>query len=206
MRLLLITFLATSLFTHVAVSQAASTGDECAVYNALMKSTYRDERVEFPTDSYYVIYRQTKIEDDLHLDVAKNHRDLAASFIAANKYPASLTSNLDFAKYYLVEEQEINEYFEKAQAEIKAIEAEAKAQNAGVIILPTNYWRLFHQKYPNAYGLYSLSRVGFSRNKEYALVQIVRDSALTGYSRTYLLRKVKGTWEPITWSGSSSIS
>lgn len=206
MKILRILLLIALFSPDIGFAQAVITHDEYVVYDALLRLIYREERKEYQNVSYYVIYRSTKTDEYLYLEDAKRYRGLATDFLTKNKIPATLENKLFFGKYYLVDQKEIDDFFEKARAEIQSFEEEARNRNAILRIISANYWRPFYEKYPEAYGLYSLSRVGFTKNKEYAVVQIIRESSLTGYSRTYVLRKVERGWRIVTWSGSSSIS
>jgi hypothetical protein len=187
-------------------AQSLKPSEEYAVYNAVLKSIYEDEIKYYPNHRYYVIYQQTKTDEDLKLGLAERYPGLIEDFMAKNKQSTALESKLVFAKYFFVDDLEIKKYFDTEQQEIKAAEAEAEKRNVVRVTISADYWRPFYEKYPKAFGLYRLSRVGFANNKRYAAVQVIRNSSLTGFSRTYLIRKIGTRWNPERWSGTSSIS
>lgn len=56
-------------------------------------------------------------------------------------------------------------------------------------------WRDFYERYPGAQGIISLSRVGFNRAKDEALVYVINQADLTGGSAVfYVLAKRRGVW------------
>lgn len=56
-------------------------------------------------------------------------------------------------------------------------------------------WQPFYKKYRNSRGYYSLSRVGFGKDKKYALVYINMDGEGRRDLRFYVLNKVNDKWE-----------
>jgi hypothetical protein len=59
-------------------------------------------------------------------------------------------------------------------------------------------WDAFYQRYPNAQGIMSLSRVGFNAAMDQALVYVGNQSNyLAGAGVYYLLAKEDGTWQVV---------
>ena len=57
-------------------------------------------------------------------------------------------------------------------------------------------WREFYEKYPGAQGIMSLSRVGFNKAKNEALVYVIKQQQLLGGSACfYVLVKQQGVWK-----------
>ena len=206
MQLPFIVALSILVLSVTVTSKTPIAPDEYAIYTTLLGTVFKEEKESYRNISYPVIYSLTGTDENLHLDEGRRYRGLASDFLAKNKTSASLEQKLPLKRYFLVEQKEIDDLFTKAREEIKAIEEQAKSQNAVVTIISANYWSPFYEKYPEAYGLFRLSRVGFTKNKEFAAAQIIQETSLTGFSRTFILRKLRKGWRIISWQGSSSIS
>ena len=98
---------------------------------------------------------------------------------------------------------EIDDINEKARVEFEKQYAIDKL-NPSIANPGGSSWAMFYQKYPEASGYYNLSRVGFSG--QFAMVQVKVDLGWNGFSRTYILRRVKSKWRIVTFSGSELIS
>ncbi|MGD0613208.1 MAG: hypothetical protein ABSB41_17050 [Anaerolineales bacterium] len=56
-------------------------------------------------------------------------------------------------------------------------------------------WQVFYERFPDAPGIFSLSRVGFNAHFDQALVYLgIQSQYLNGSGHYFLLEKVKGTW------------
>jgi hypothetical protein len=190
---------------NTANGQQAQSYDEYAVYNTVMREILNEDKDDESNRAYPVLLLQTKI-DDVYLDHAKPYRGLLRSFHTANAQSMTLDERLTFGKHFLIDEADLIRYLEQARREIDKMQEEAKTQNVLMMPTPTSYWRPFYEKYPDAIGLYTLSRVGFTTNHEYALVVVSQDAAFTGYTRAYVLRKFKSGWKSIRQHGSQWIS
>jgi hypothetical protein len=111
--------------------------------------------------------------------------------------------NLPIPQYHPVDESEVRRLFAEGETLYKRAVANRKPNE---FILGTEYWIPFYRKYPEAVGLHKLSRVGFNREKTLALVNATFESNLVGFSRMYVLKRAKGTWVILEYSGEESIS
>lgn len=152
---------------------------------------------------------ETKVDSELDLPSSRKHKNLVKDFnrknstlgIVEKKFPQGAYSET----YYLVSQTEVDELLEKGRIELEKRRAERKLNSSAIYAeLPTETWMPFYQKYPESSGLHILSRVGFSG--QFALVQVKGDHGWNGFSRTYVLKRIKGKWEIITFSGSEWIS
>lgn len=58
-----------------------------------------------------------------------------------------------------------------------------------------NGWKSFYEKYPNAHGFVTFSRVGFNKNKTQAFLQVSTSSGCRGSDTCfYILEKNNGEW------------
>jgi hypothetical protein len=187
------------------LGQTKVTREEYAVYASVLKVIYKDNRQTYSNKSHFVILEKTKVDPELDLPSGKRYKDLVESYKRNN-----LTSGLIEKKfsvgaysqtYYLVTQNDIDELFEKGEIEFRK-RYEIDKLNRSILNPGGTTWTFFYDKYPEASGYYSLSRVGF--NKTLAMVQVKREDIYSGFSRTYILKKVKGKWKIVTFSGTES--
>ena len=56
-------------------------------------------------------------------------------------------------------------------------------------------WDVFYNRYPDAPGIITFSRVGFNKTMEQALVYLgIQSNWLAGFGNFYLLEKINGSW------------
>jgi len=171
-----------------------------------MQEIVNEDRDDESHRSYPVLLRQAKVDDDIYLDHARRYRDLARNFRLINSQPMIFDERLNFGRHFLIDEAELNEGRYRPRMEFKEMQREAETRNVTLMETPTNSWRYFYEKYPDAIALYTLSRVGFTKNREYALVVVSQDAAFTGYTRAYIFRRFKSGWKTIKWQGGNWIS
>jgi hypothetical protein len=185
-------------------AQTKLTQEEYAVYESVLKVIYEKNRETYSNKSEFVILDETKVDLELKLPPSKNYRNLIKDFTQKNSTPGILEKRLPSGeyseKYYLVSRTEVDELLEKGRIELEKRRAEAKLNSSSTYYFPVGEWLPFFQKYPESSGLHILSRVGFSG--QFALVQVKGNHGWNGFSRNYILKKVKGEWSIITILGS----
>lgn len=177
-------FLVSSLVFAIPVSlvyglpfQSQVSPNEYAVYSALIKSRYGDHARLFVISDRTVA---KSAEADRYLRfVSKRLRLpklLVNNYLTGNLSPQPLEKRFELrAPYVLFSGREREEIF--------------TGQNL------VEQWRAFHIKYPGSPGLISLSRVGFSRNGNLALVYMGKSCGpLCGDGTFYLLARRNGAW------------
>jgi hypothetical protein len=188
-------------------AQTKLTQKEYAVYASVLKVIYKENRETYSNKSEFVILDETKVDPELELPSGRKYKKLVENFkqknstsgIVEKKFPRGACSK----NYYLVSQAEIDDINEKARIEYEKRYAVEKL-NPSIANPGGSTWTLFYQKYPEASGYYSLSTVGFSR--QFAIIQVKGDLGWNGFSRTYILKRVKGNWKIVTFSGSEWIS
>ena len=188
-------------------AQTKLTREEYAVYASVLKVIYKHNRETYSNKSEFVIVNETKVDADLELPSERKYRNLVRDFnrknltsgIVEKKFPRGAYSET----YYLVSQTEIDDINKEARIEFEKQYAIDKL-NPSIANPGGNSWATFYQKYPEASGYYNLSRVGFSGRV--AIVRVKGDLGWNGFSRTYILKKVKSKWRIITFSGSVSVS
>lgn len=151
---------------------------EYAVYSALIKSQYSDHARLFVI-SDYTTSRSAEANQYLIRFVSKRlrlPRLLINNYLARNLSPQSLEKRFELGvPYVLFSGQESEEIFRGQDLD--------------------EQWKAFHAKYPGSPGVINLSRAGFSRNGNLALVYMGKTCGpLCGEGTFYLLARRNGVW------------
>lgn len=191
------------LFFNITLpAQTKLTQEEYAVYASVLKEIYEENREAYSNKSHFVILENTKAEAESSFDSNRKYRNLVKDFKRKNLTSGIIEKKLpagDYSEtYYLVSQAEIDELFEKGRIEYDRRYAEKKLNKSDFGMGDTK-WSAFYEKYPEASGYYSLSRVGF--NGRFAMVQVTRRDIYSGFSRTYILGKIKGRWQSVAAGG-----
>lgn len=106
-------------------------------------------------------------------------------------------------KYNLITKNEIDQLAAEGKKELFETIEKCKCvfTGAGAAI-----WQPFFRKYRNSSGYYSFSRVGFSRDKQFAAVFVKTESGDQGDSTFYVLRKTENKWKAFKYFGSSWVN
>lgn len=191
-------------------AQTKLTQEEYAVYASVLKIIYKENRETYSNKSEFVFINETKVDPELELPSGRKYRNLVKDFNRKNSIPGTIEKKFPreaySETYYLVSQDEVNELLEEGRIEAEKRRAERKLKNPNVnyIETGTETWITFYQKYPESSGVHILSRVGFSG--QFAMVQVKGERSWNGFTRNYILKKVKGKWKIITSSGSEWIS
>lgn len=158
---------------------------------------------------YNTLIDHKYIREDVHL-VVINDRTLADRIGYEQ-----LSSTLEFVDHQLsISEQNLlNDFLVKNQQSwvledqfnIKVKHALVSEEEKSRFSQSRDFWNAFDEKYPNAQGILSLSRVGFNHTKDRALVYIGnKGSASTGAGYYVLLVKDGSKWiikdETMAWA------
>lgn len=152
--------------------------EEQAVFAALLQQKYGSTnslvlRDTTATDAEGVSNTETVLQY-----VLKNTHGLEAdtldNFRVRNVTATLLSNDMNLgAGYVLLHQSDLNQIF---------------AQNQ-------DGWQVFYERFPDAPGILSLSRVGFNAHFDQALVYLgIQSQWLNGSGHYFLLEKVKGIW------------
>jgi hypothetical protein len=170
------------------------------------------EIIEVSEPEEYMIYsaliNQKYIRNDVRLIVISDRT--FAHTVGTNSLDKTLEfiskklniSEQDLLKDFLMKNQQ--SYKLKAQFDIKVKYVLVNEEEKSQLSQSGNFWSAFDEKYPNAQGILSLSRVGFNHAMSRALVYIGNNgSASTGAGYYVLLVKSDGKWviqvETMAW-------
>jgi hypothetical protein len=208
-KIVFLIFLIPFCFFNVS-SQKKLTQAEYAVYASVLKTIYKENRKTYSNKSEFVFLNETKLDPELDLPSERKYKNLVKDFNRKKKAPGIIEKNFPrgaySANYYLVSQAEVDELLEKGRIDLERRRAEAKESSTPNerIIIGGNYWTSFFQKYPQSSGLHILSRVGF--NGQFAMVQVQGNHGWVGFSRVYILKRMKGKWKIISSSGNEWIT
>ncbi|MGI8494094.1 MAG: hypothetical protein ACR2L1_02115 [Pyrinomonadaceae bacterium] len=191
------------------LAQTKLTQEEYAVYASVLKVIYEHNRKTYSNKSEFVFINETKVDSELELPASKRYKNLISDFNRRNLTSAIIEKKFSRGAYsetyYLTTQAEVDELFKKGRIEAEKRRVEAELNSSGRYLgSPTASCMLFYQKYPESSGHYNLSRVGFSG--QFAMIQVKGDLCWNGFSRNYILKKIKGKWKIITFDGSEWIS
>lgn len=207
MRKLVLTIVFAITCASVVVGQAKLTSKDYAVYAHVLREIYKHNRETYSNKSEFVIVDKTRTDPELEMPSERRYRAVVKDFERKNAYSAAIERRLPrgaYSKtYYLVPQSEIDELNEKGRIEFEKRYAIDKL-NPQIANPGGAPYTVFYQKYPEASGYYYLSRVGFSGQT--AIVQVEGDLGWNGFSRIYILKKIKGIWRTISVSGMELIS
>lgn len=151
---------------------------EYAVYAALLKEIAIDKET-----TQIVIEENTEIKDLMGIDTKALLKELSplrqeaiSDFESKNKQPCRLTNEFNLkVKVILISKREIEEI------------SENRIRDG---------WEVFHQKYPTAGAILTLSRVGFNEDGTQALIYVAYAcGGLCGQGQYILLTKREAGWK-----------
>lgn len=149
------------------------------IYNFILEKYYSDsslviirQKVEYslPRPFYY---------SDYYTDIKKNMPKVDTTaylnFISINDSVSFMDNSfkLKTSTVKLISENEWNYYFDKGQ----------------------DAWKYFYRKYPKSGGIIELSRIGYNKEKNQAIIEVFLDKSWTG-SRAYMyfITKENNNW------------
>lgn len=190
-------------------AQTKLTQEEYNVYASVLRVIYKENRQTYSNKSEFVFVNKTKFAPEL-LPSDRKYGNLVKDFNRKNSISGTIEKKFPRGAYsetyYLVSQAEIDELLKAGRIEAEKRRAEIELTNPNVHYIETGaeVWMTFYQKYPESSGVYNLSRVGFSG--QFAMVQVEGERIWNGFTRNYILKKVKGKWKVITSGGSEWIS
>ncbi len=172
-----------------ATQQAANNNEEFAVYNALISTRY------VQADTQLIVIRdQTGLASQDNLDtrlanVQKNMPEITPEMLTDFKQKNEESNTLQpmftlGVKYILITDEQWHDLFTGKDLD--------------------GNWEKFYHLYPGSQGIMTLSRAGFNKNMDMALVYVGNSSGpLSGTGYYYLMVKQKGIWivskEDMVW-------
>jgi hypothetical protein len=185
-------------------AQSKVTKEEYAIYTTVLKSIYVDYLKENKTKLSFVIIDTTYQPDVFSEKKADKISGLLNNFKQRNQVSTKLDKSFPMKyRYEITNKSEIDNLLEIGRKEFNESQKKSKTPLPETSVekwspFHKKYleekWKPFHKKYLDSFGYYELSRVGFSFNKEFALVYVEFTASEGGSSMNYILSKKKGNW------------
>lgn len=196
-------------FPFVAFPQS-ETSDEVSIYSLVVKEVINWENSRYSSDETkidrLIITKETISDTDLSFllsDEPPSQKGLSLNFVNANKKPVILTPQFSSDKrFLLVDFTEISDLIaeskrldELARQKIENDHFQRYGRKVGVGCICCNSWSQFRKKFPNDYAYFRFSRIGYSNNRRYALVEADGSSACGNSNYSIYLRKTWRGWK-----------
>ena len=207
MHRLLFAFALVVFTAQLVLSQPTVTREEYAVYSIAFRSLRQVPNFE-PKLEHLVIVTDTSTPDFSYDFLAPKFRWLVKDLSRRNAVPAKLDPKfLPFLNYSLVEKQEIDNMLEtdkkNFQKERQKLRRESNRDIYSVCGPP---WKSFHAKFSEAQGYFQVSRIGFSSNRRFAMVELQGHGECWSGYWTYIFKKIGKEWRIYENFGSFGIA
>ncbi len=195
--------------------------DELSIYSLVIKEVIEWENSKYTSDETkierLIITKETISETDLSsllIDEPPSQKGLSANFVKANQEPLVLTPHFSRDKRFLlvdfteitdliVESKRLDE-LERQKIENDHFQLSGRKIRVGCICC--NSWSQFRRKFPNDYANFRFSRIGYSSNGRYALVEVDGSSACGSSNYSIYLRKTSRGWKIHSASAGFSVA
>lgn len=164
--------------------------DEYKIYSLVLRDVYKEQIHAGEERPSLVVLSETGRHDNGFVE-KEGHRmkGLWGNLAHRNKYPARLSNRFP-ARYHVIlaELTEIDGLIAKGKEE-----ATKRHNNFGWTCGPET-WTYFYKRFPGAYQYFQLSRVGYSSNGKYAVVEIMGLGDGSNSNWTHWLQKTRRGW------------
>jgi hypothetical protein len=196
-------------------AQSKITEEEYAVYSKIFESLYEKRQV---APDFQLVILDTTIKKSLYASNPENHakryladignpfyKDFGQQKIAEilkdynEKNSGSAPIKEEFKTKYtykLISQNELDELLSVG----KKLYDEMPEKPVNELHSPMVIWKPFLDQYRTD-GCYSLSRIGFSKDKKLALVLFSRSQGIMGDDVFYILENIDGQWMNPRWFG-----
>jgi hypothetical protein len=180
--------------------------EDYSIYETILNNIYAQTLKQSGNEIAFVILNDTVKSDyilsgSMHKESVLEYtyerlstykKDLLKDFRESNQNSTKLEkqSPTDY-EYNFVSKVEIDMLLEIGRKEYSE-----SLQKCKCIYLDSgSSWQPIRRKYPNSWGIYKFSRIGFSSDKKLALVFLAIEAGDYGDSKFYILEKVDDKWK-----------
>lgn len=196
------------LFLFVAASaQTTKLNEDSAVYSQALREVRKRLKKNGEPPIRFVIIRETLTSNrpdpfDGQKSVYRNFANLNQESIRLDRISLNGSTAISLA-----EMKGIESLIEKDREDWAKSEAERFAKTGvRTFEICGAPWKHFYDRFPGASGYYRFSRVGFSNDRRFALVQVNGEGQCWDSRETFLFRRKKWGWVVYAASGGFSIS
>ena len=205
MKKIISTILLTAFCTFNFFAQITTIKEEYAIYAAVLENIYAENFKHNEYKTSFVISENTIKSDFVPLGFIKPKsvldyandkvqsrlENLLTDFRERNEYSTNLEKQFPTKyQYNLITKDEIEYLLEQGKKEYKETLKKCKCLffDGGFAFQP------LYKKYPNSYGYYNFSRIGFGSDRTVALVFANKVSGDQGSATFYILEKMNDKW------------
>ncbi|CAN5716749.1 hypothetical protein BH24ACI3_BH24ACI3_14220 [soil metagenome] len=195
----------TILFLAVGAvtSQPRLTNEEYEIYGLVLTEFFRESNSRNPENpqTHFLIASFTSTVDPL--TVEKKKTSLDRSFNNRNKERVSIERRFPVAfSYSIVDENEILTWAQQDGAEYRARQEQRRRDGMPIDGGPCGaQWNRFNARFPQSCGYYQLSKIGFSRDRHQAYLEIKGKGSTWNRDVSYWLKWTKREWNIQTAGG-----
>jgi hypothetical protein len=197
MRFCCVVLFVSSALSQIAWGQPTITKQEYDVYSVVLndilhlKGSDKTER--------FLIYSETAYGPWILNSSYRKYKGLLANYRKKNRSSAKVEPRFDVkSRYSIVHKAELEFLLEKGEQDVKI--SRQQQLDCG------NTWKYFHEKFKNSNGYYRFSRVGFSWDGRWALVETEGQGGCWTSNSLHLLRWTKSGWKVFESVGGRTIS
>jgi phage pi2 protein 07 len=202
-------------------AQINATKEEYAVYafaiGEINRESRRQQQIESSfeirprlIESSFVILEETLLPPyNPNVDEIRKIKGLGEDFRRKNQTSIRLKKQFPIRfNHKVVSKSEIDELLAVGQVRWNRIDEDEKRSNSEArSCCPSDViWKPFYERYPKAQGYYQFSRVGFSKRRNFALVQVEKITGSSSGIMNYVLRKEAGNWQLYLAFGGGSVA
>jgi hypothetical protein len=159
-------------------------GDDAAVYSAVFERLYRGSSVDA---------RPIVLQDSVHAVNAVVRRGLQESLLRLEGVEASTIAHFMSVSETGLSLRELAPAIRASRPVILATTSDLITPQRGAAA----HWAHFNTRFPGSFGLVAVSRIGYSRNGDQALVMVTYGNADYANADIAVLRRMNGTWEVV---------
>lgn len=200
------------LFANSSFAQSA-TSEEASIYSLVLKAVV-DSHTTFFTNSTDIvpllIIKETMLADSISPQTGEkepsSQKGLGSNFVRVNQEPIVLTQQFSLdQRFRLVSTVEINDLIaesKKIYERERVREEERHFERTGQKVTTSRgcdgLWSLFDKRFPDDSGYFRLSRIGYSNNRRFALVEVDGLGACWNSNHSIYLKKTRSGWKIYT--------
>lgn len=200
------------LFANSSIAQSANSEEE-SIYSLVLKAV-GDSHTTFFTNSTDIvpllIIKETMLADSISPQTGEkepsSQKGLRSNFVRVNQKPIVLTQQFSLdQRFRLVSTVEINDLIaesKKIYERERVREEERHFERTGQKVTTSRgcdgLWSLFDKRFPDDSGYFRLSRIGYSNNRRFALVEVDGLGACWNSNHSIYLKKTRSGWKIYT--------
>ena len=178
-----------------ACGQTAIGKDQYSIYAVVIRDI-RDEvrRQEKTTPRIVLLSVTMKADNGLGKD-SLLMKGLSRNFAKQNLSAAEVQNKFSVQfQIDLTDKSEIRDLLERGKIEYKKQQAELAKSGKAMASVCSPFWEYFYEKFPNSIEYYQFSRIGFSTNHQFAVVETIGEGSCSNSWWWHWLKRTRHGW------------